>query len=48
VIGLLKEATHDFRVGLGAFACLAMVTSVVFYLVARGLDRRAAAPSVAR
>jgi len=48
VIGLLKEATHDFRAGLGAFACLAMVTSIVFYLVARGLDRGAAPPSVAR
>jgi len=46
-IGLLKEMTHDFRVGLGAFACLAMVISVVFYLAARRLDRAVAPPVIA-
>jgi sugar phosphate permease len=44
-IGVLKDVTHDFRVGLGAFACLAMVISVVFYWVGRRLDRPAATPS---
>jgi MFS family permease len=42
-VGLLKDATHDFRVGLGAFACLAMAMSVVFYLLGRRLDRPLAA-----
>jgi MFS family permease len=45
-IGLLKDMTHDFRAGLGAFACLAMIMSVVFYLVGRRQGRMAAPPSV--
>jgi nitrate/nitrite transporter NarK len=47
-IGLLKDMTHDFRVGLGAFAGLAMVISVVFYLLGRRLDRAASASSAPR
>jgi sugar phosphate permease len=48
VIGQLKDMTHDFRAGLGAFACLAMVISVIFYLVARRHDGAVAPPSVSR
>jgi MFS family permease len=44
-IGLLKDMTHDFRVGLGAFAALAIVISVLFYILGRRLDRAASAPS---
>jgi MFS family permease len=47
-IGLLKDMTHDFRVGLGAFAGLAMVISVVFYLLGRRLDRAASSSSAPR
>jgi nitrate/nitrite transporter NarK len=46
VIGQLKDMTHDFRAGLGAFACLAMVISIVFYLVGRRHDG-AVAPATA-
>jgi MFS family permease len=35
VIGLLRDATGDFRVGLGLFACLAMVVTCVFYAIGR-------------
>jgi ACS family tartrate transporter-like MFS transporter len=34
-IGAIKDRTGDFRVGLGAVACVAMIVSVVFYLVGR-------------
>jgi len=34
-IGAIKDRTGDFRVGLGAVACIAMIMSVVFYFVGR-------------
>jgi MFS family permease len=30
-IGVLRDATGDFRAGLGLFACLAMVVTLIFY-----------------
>jgi nitrate/nitrite transporter NarK len=45
-IGLLKDVTHDFRAGLGAFACLAMAISVVFYVVGRRPGGALSPPSV--
>ncbi len=35
VIGLLKDLTGDFRIGLGAFACLAMALTAIFYVFGR-------------
>jgi MFS family permease len=46
VIGALKDMTHDFRAGLGAFACLAMAMSVAFYLIGRRRDPAPAPSSI--
>jgi len=35
IIGAIRDRTGDFRVGLGAVACLAIIVSVAFYLIGR-------------
>jgi len=39
IIGAIRDRTGDFRVGFVGVACLAMIVSIVFYLIGRRRER---------
>ena len=36
IVGYFRDLTGNFRIGLGAIACLTLLVTMVFYIVGRG------------